>query len=61
MRPCGTYAEQLVYDIERLRKHFPAVPVKIILVDVELPPAERAEMEQIVAAQDQAESLEDQE
>jgi hypothetical protein len=29
-----SYGEQLVYDIERLKRHFPAVPVKIILVDV---------------------------
>lgn len=28
-----SYGEQLVYDIERLRRHFPAVPVKVILVD----------------------------
>lgn len=30
-----SYGEQLVYDIERLKRHFPAVPVKIILVDAE--------------------------
>ena len=30
-----SYGEQLVYDIERLRRHFPAVPVKMILVDVD--------------------------
>lgn len=29
-----SYGEQLVYDIERLKRHFPAVPVKVILVDV---------------------------
>lgn len=29
-----SYGEQLVYDIERLKWHFPAVPVKIILIDV---------------------------
>lgn len=29
------YGEQLVYDVQRLRKHFPAVPVKVILVDFE--------------------------
>ena len=29
-----SYGEQLVYDIERLRRHFPAVPVKVILLDV---------------------------
>jgi len=28
-----SYGEQLVYDIERLKRHFPAVPVKVILVD----------------------------
>ncbi len=28
-----SYGEQLVFDIERLRRNFPAVPVKIILVD----------------------------
>lgn len=27
-----SYGEQLVYDIERLRRHFPAVPVYVILV-----------------------------
>jgi hypothetical protein len=29
-----SYGEQLVFDIERLRRHFPAVPVKVILVDM---------------------------
>lgn len=29
-----SYGEQLVYDIERLKRHFPAVPVYIILVDI---------------------------
>ncbi len=29
-----SYGEQLVYDIERLKRHFPAVPVNIILIDV---------------------------
>lgn len=29
-----SYGEQLVYDIERLKRHFPAVPVYVILVDV---------------------------
>ncbi len=28
-----SYGEHLVYDIERLKRHFPAVPVKIILID----------------------------
>lgn len=30
-----SYGEQLVYDIERLKRHFPAVPVKVILTDVD--------------------------
>ncbi|HOM67982.1 MAG TPA: BglII/BstYI family type II restriction endonuclease [Brevefilum fermentans] len=30
-----SYGEQLIYDIERLKRHFPAVPVKVILIDVE--------------------------
>ncbi|WP_425360884.1 MULTISPECIES: hypothetical protein [unclassified Candidatus Tisiphia] len=29
-----SYGEQLVYDIERLKRHFPAVPVCVILVDI---------------------------
>jgi hypothetical protein len=29
-----SYGEQLVYDIERLKRHFPAVPVYAILIDV---------------------------
>ncbi len=28
------YGEQLIYDIERLRRHFPAVPIKVVLIDV---------------------------
>lgn len=28
-----SYGEQLIFDIERLRRHFPAVPVKVILID----------------------------
>lgn len=28
-----SYGEQLVYDIERLRRHFPAVPVYVILIE----------------------------
>ena len=27
-----SYGEQLIYDIERLKRHFPAVPVKVILI-----------------------------
>jgi hypothetical protein len=30
-----SYGEQLVYDIERLRRHFPAVPVYVVLVDAD--------------------------
>jgi hypothetical protein len=30
-----SYGEQLVYDIERLKRHFPAVPVKVMLLDAE--------------------------
>ncbi len=30
-----SYGEQLVYDIERLKRHFPAVPVKIILIEAD--------------------------
>ena len=30
-----SYGEQLVYDIERLKRHFPAVPVKVILIDID--------------------------
>jgi hypothetical protein len=29
-----SYGEQVVFDIVRLRRNFPAVPVKIILVDI---------------------------
>jgi len=29
-----SYGEQLVHDIERLKRHFPAVPVKVVLIDV---------------------------
>jgi len=29
-----SYGEQLVYDIERLKRHFPAVPVMIIIIDL---------------------------
>ena len=56
-----SYGEQLVYDIERLRRHFPAVPVKVILVDVELTPEEAAEREGTISTQEEAEVLEDQE
>jgi len=30
-----SYGEQLVYDIERLKRHFPAVPVWVILIDAD--------------------------
>ncbi len=29
-----SYGEQLIYDIKRLERNFPSVPVKIILIDV---------------------------
>lgn len=29
------YGEQLVYDIERLKRHFPAVPVYVVLIDID--------------------------
>jgi hypothetical protein len=32
-----SYGEQLVYDIERLKRHFPAVPIKVILIDADEP------------------------
>lgn len=30
-----SYGEQLVYDIERLKRHFPAVPIKVVFIDVD--------------------------
>lgn len=30
-----SYGEQLIFDIERLRRHFPAVPVLVMLIDME--------------------------
>lgn len=30
-----SYGEQLIYDIERLKRHFPAVPVRVILIDAD--------------------------
>lgn len=30
-----SYGEHLIYDIERLKRHFPAVPVKVILVEAD--------------------------
>ena len=29
-----SYGEQLIFDIERLKRHFPAVPIQIILIDI---------------------------
>lgn len=40
-----SYGEQLIFDIERLRRHFPAVPVKVILVGMD--PTEEAIVEEI--------------
>lgn len=34
-----SYGEQLVYDIERLRRIFPQVPVKVVLIDVDEAPS----------------------
>lgn len=31
-----SYGEQLIYDLERLSKNFPSVPVKIVLIDMPL-------------------------
>lgn len=44
------YGEQLVFDITRLRRHFPAVPVKVILIDVEPRP------DQVVVVEESVES-----
>jgi len=30
-----SYGEQLIFDIDRLKRHFPAVPVKVILIDAD--------------------------
>lgn len=30
-----SFGEQLVYDIERLKRHFPAVPVMVMLIDAD--------------------------
>jgi hypothetical protein len=32
-----SYGEKLIYDIEQMRRHFPAAPVKVILIDVDEP------------------------
>lgn len=50
-----SYGEQLLWDIGRLRRHFPAVPVKIILIDVQPRP-----VEEIVLEEGLAESIEEQ-
>jgi hypothetical protein len=34
-----SYGEMLIFDIGRLRRHFPSVPIKVILIDVEPSPA----------------------
>jgi len=31
-----SYGEQLIFDIERLKRHFPAVPVKVILIGMDV-------------------------
>ena len=38
-----SYGEQLIYDIVRLKRHFPAAPVKLILVDVDEPSGQFAQ------------------
>lgn len=44
-----SYGEQLVGDILRLRRHFPALPVKIILIDVDdAPPTSSGVVEEPV-------------
>lgn len=30
-----SFGEQLIFDIERLKRHFPAVPIMVILIDME--------------------------
>lgn len=35
-----SYGEQLLWDIERLKRHFPSVPVKVILIGVDPLPTE---------------------
>ncbi|MGH7718326.1 MAG: hypothetical protein ACREON_05720 [Gemmatimonadaceae bacterium] len=50
-----SYGEQLIWDIQRLRRHFPAVPVKVILIDVVPKPDEK-----VVAREGMVESLEEQ-
>jgi len=42
-----SYGEQLVYDLERLSKNFPSVPVKIILIDVPIESDDYNEEERI--------------
>lgn len=51
-----SYGEQLLWDIGRLRRHFPSVPVKVILIDVEPRP-----QTEVVSEEGRAESLEEQE
>lgn len=46
-----SYGEQLVYDIERLKRHFPAVPVKIIFIDVPLDPDIQRERQEALKKQ----------
>jgi hypothetical protein len=48
------YGEQLIYDIGRLRRHFPAVPIRVVLIDVpgEELPAEVEMTEEEATAQE---------
>jgi len=41
-----SYGEQLVWDIGRLKRHFPSVPVKIILIGVEPLPTKHVIVEE---------------
>lgn len=52
-----SYGEQLLWDIGRLRRHFPSVPVKIILIDVEPPPPQRVVSEETPEEQAESEGI----
>jgi len=54
-----SYGEQLLWDIGRLRRHFPAVPVKIILIDVEPPPPRPVVSEETADEQAESEGLDE--
>lgn len=54
-----SYGEQLVYDLERLSKNFPSVPIMIILVDMPLDSDQfmREEREEIRVAREKIKKL----